>query len=112
MHCKNPALDATTTHCSLFTNTSRHDRFAAATTLQSGLATAAAHITNTKKLFLQATLQDEAKEIAKDEIKTDVSAKDETKTDGFDLTERSGRAVKVSSQVTIIFIFCFTFVCL
>ena len=112
MHCKNPALDATTTHCSVFTNTSRHDRFAAATTLQSGLATAAAHITNTKKLFLQATLQDEAKEVAKDEIKTDVSAKDETKTDGFDLTERSGRAVKVSSQVTIIFIFCFTFVCL
>ena len=113
MHCKNPALDATTTHCSVFTNTSRHDRFAAATTLQSGLATAETHIdTTTKKSFLQKIPQDEAKRIAKDEIETDIFAKDEIKTDVYDLTERSGRAVKVSSQVTIIFIFCFTFVCL
>ena len=86
MHCKNPALDATTTHCSLFTNTSRHDRFAAATTLQSGLATAAAHITNPKKLYLQATLQDEAKDDAK---------KEKNLNDFPDLTERSGRAVKI-----------------
>ena len=101
MHCKNPALDATTTHCSLFTNTSRHDRFAAATTLQSGLATAATH--TTQKSFLQKIPQDEAKRIAKDEIETDIFAKDEIKTDVYDLTERSGRAVKVSSQVTIIY---------
>ena len=36
--------------------------------------------------------QDEAKRIAKDEIEKD----------GFDLTERSGRAVKVSSRVKFI----------
>ena len=47
--------------------------------------------------------------IAKEEIETDIFAKDKIKTDGFDLTERSGRAVKVFSQVTFIFIFCFTF---
>ena len=85
----------------------------AATTLQSGLATAATHThTTTKKSFLQKIPQDEAKRIAKDEIETDIFAKDEIKTDVNDLTERSGRAVKVFSQVTFIFIFCFTFVCL
>ena len=56
--------------------------------------------------------KDEAERINQDEIKTDVFAKEEIETDGFDLTERSGRAVKVSSQVTFIFIYCFTFVCI
>ena len=64
---------------------------AAVSKLQSGLATAEAH--PTKKSFLQETLlQDEAKKkIAKDEIKTDVN----------DLAERSGRADKVFSTVTL-----------
>ena len=67
----------------------------AATTLQSGLATAEAH--TIEKSFLQETLQNEGKKkIAKDEIETDVN----------DLAERSGRADKVFSQVTFIFIFC------
>ena len=80
----------------------------AAPTLQSGLATAVTHNT-TQKSFLQKIPQDEAKRIAKDEIETDIFAKDEIKTDVNDLTERSGRAVKVSSQVNFIFTFCFTF---
>ena len=73
MHCKNPALDATTTHCSVFTNTSSHDRFAAATTLQSGLATAETHIT-TQNLFPlpSADLQDEAERIRESNAEEDV----------------------------------------
>ena len=62
--------------------------------------------TITKKSFLP---KDEAERIAQDEIKTNVFAKDETKTDGFDLTERSGRAVKVFSLVIFILALCFTF---
>ena len=62
----------------------------AATTLQSGLATAEAH--TTKIFFLQDILQNEdKKKIAKDEIETDVN----------DLAERSGRADKVFSTVTL-----------
>ena len=73
MHCKNPALDATTTRCSLFTNTSRHDRFAAATILQSGLATAEAHITAEKLFPLPpADLQDEAERIRESNAEEDV----------------------------------------
>ena len=73
MHCKNPALDATTTHCSLFTNTSRHDKFAAATILQSGLATAEAHITAEKLFPLPpADLQDEAERIRESNAEEDV----------------------------------------
>ena len=65
--------------------------------MSDGLATAEAH--TTKKSFLE-TLQDEAKKkIAKDEIKTDVN----------DLAERSGRADKVSSQVTFIYYIVLTF---
>ena len=73
MHCKNPALDATTTHCSVFTNTGRHDRFAAATILQSGLATAETHIT-TQNLFPlpSADLQDEAERIRESNAEEDV----------------------------------------
>ena len=64
----------------------------AATTLQSGLATAEAH--TIEKSFLQETLQNEGKKkIAKDEIETDVN----------DLAERSGRADKVYSRVTFYF---------
>ena len=73
-----------------------HDRFAAAYKLQ--FSSGRAH-TITKKSFLP---KDEAKRIAQDEIKTHVFAKDEIE-DGFDLTERSGREVKVSSQVTFIY---------
>ena len=70
----------------------------AATTLQSGLATAEAH--TIEKSFLQETLQNEGKKkIAKDEIETDVN----------DLAERSGRADKVSSQVTFIYYIVLTF---
>ena len=79
-----------------------HDRIVAATTLQSGLAMAATH-TTTQKSFLQKISQDEAKRIVKDEIESDIFAKDEIKTDVYDLTERSGRAVKVFSQVTFIY---------
>ena len=100
--------EATTTQCNVYQHQiGSHDRIVAATTLQSGLATAATH--TTQKSFLQKIPQDEAKRIAKDEIETDIFAKDEIKTDVYDLTERSGRAVKVSSQVNFIFIFCFTF---
>ena len=74
------------------TPASRQVRFAAVSKLQFG--SGRAHDT-TEKSFLQ----DEAKKIAEDE----------TKTDGFDLTERSGRAVKVSSQVTFIYWFLLTF---
>ena len=78
---------------------------AAVSKLQSGLATAAAQ--NTTKV--QEIPKDEAKRINQDEIKTDVFAKEEIETDGFDLTERSGRAVKVSTQVTCIYYIVLTF---
>ena len=98
----NLSVGATTTQCNVYQHQIRsHDRIVAATTLQSGLATAATH-TTTQKSFLQKIPQDEAKRIAKDEIETDIFAKDEIKTDVYDLTERSGRAVKVSSQVKFI----------
>ena len=81
----NLPVGATTTLCNVYQHQiGSHDRIVAATTLQSGLATAATH-TITMKSFLQ--------EIPKDEAKTDV----------HELTERSGRAVKVSSQVTYIY---------
>ena len=83
---------ATTTHCSMFTNSGSHDRIVAATTLQSGLATAATH--HHQELFpFPADLQDEAKDDAE---------KEQDLNDFPDLTERSGRAVKVSSQVKFI----------
>ena len=85
--------DATTTQCAcLSTPASRHDRFAAEYKLQFG--SGRAHDTIQKSFP-----KDEAKRIAQDEIKTHVFAKDEIE-DGFDLTERSGRADKVSSSVT------------
>ena len=84
------------------TPASRHVRFAAVSKLQFG--SGRAHDTIQKSF-----LQDNAKKIAEDEIKTDVFAKDKIKTDGFDLTERSGRAVKVSSQVTFIYYIVLTF---
>ena len=63
--------------------TSRHDRFVSESKLQFG--SGLAHITATKKPLLHEILQDEAKRIANYE----------TKTDRFDLTKRSGRAVKI-----------------
>ena len=84
------------------TPASRHVRFAAVSKLQFG--SGRAHDTIQKSF-----LQDDAKKIAEDEIKTDVFAKEEIETDGFDLTERSGRAVKVSSQVTFIYYIVLTF---
>ena len=77
----------------MFTNSGSHDRIVAATTLQSGLATAATHHHQELSSFLQ-HLQDEAKDDAK---------KEKNLNDFPDLTERSGRAVKVSSLVNFIY---------
>ena len=77
----------------MFTNSGSHDRIVAATTLQSGLATAATH--HHQELFpFPADLQDEAKDDAE---------KEQDLNDFPDLTERSGRAVKVSSRVKFIY---------
>ena len=84
----------------MFTNSGSHDRIVAATTLQSGLATAETHIdTTTQKSFLQKIPKDESKRIAKEEIKTD----------DHNFTERRGRAVKVFSLMIFILVLCFTF---
>ena len=85
--------EATTTQCNVYQHQiGSHDRFVAAPTLQSGLATAATHTLETL-LLPSADLQDEAKDDAKK--KKDLN-------DFPDLTERSGRAVKVSSRVKFI----------
>ena len=84
-------------------------RGAAVSKLQFG--SGRAHDTTEKSLLQESRRSPRTRprgRIAKDEIETDIFAKDKIE-DGFDLTERSGRAVKVSSQVTFIYYIVLTF---